>query len=57
MAVAYFQVHFPKSVFPTINGGVPAVLYCLIFLYFVFAGAGARSADAMITHSKGGNRP
>ena len=57
MAVAYFQVHFPKSVFPTINGGVPAVLYCLIFLYFVFAGAGAWSADAMITHSKGGNRP
>ena len=32
MAVAYFQFHFPQSVFPTVNGGVPAVLYCFLFL-------------------------
>lgn len=53
MAVAYFQVQFPLSVFPTSNGGVPTVLFCFIFLYFVFAGGGAWSLDAMIARSKG----
>lgn len=56
MAVAYFQFHSPQSVFPTVNGGIPAVLYCFIFLYFVFAGAGTWSVDAMIARSKGGKR-
>lgn len=48
MAVAYFQGHFPRSFFPSINMGTPAILYCFIFLYFVFAGAGVWSIDAMI---------
>jgi putative oxidoreductase len=48
MAVAYFQVHFPQSPFPTVNNGVPAVLYCFLFLYFSFAGGGAWSMDAAI---------
>jgi putative oxidoreductase len=48
MAVAYFQFHFPQSVFPQVNNGVPAVLYCFIFLYFVAAGAGDWSIDAGI---------
>ena len=48
MAVAYFQAHFPRSPFPTVNNGVPAVLYCFLFLYFAFAGAGAWSIDALI---------
>ena len=48
MAVAYFQVHFPQSSFPTVNNGVPAVLYCFLFLYFSFAGGGAWSMDAAI---------
>src|SRR6266545_4237670 len=33
MAVAYFQFHFPQSFFPTVNNGIPAVLYCFLFLY------------------------
>lgn len=45
MAVAYFMFHFPKSFFPSLNGGDAAVLYCFIFLFFVFAGAGALSVD------------
>jgi putative oxidoreductase len=49
MAVAYFQVHFPKSFFPTVNGGVSSVLYCFIFLYFCVAGAGPWSVDAMLS--------
>jgi putative oxidoreductase len=57
MAVAYFQFHFPQSLFPTVNNGVPAVLYCFIFLYFVFAGGGAWSVDAVIARSKARARP
>jgi putative oxidoreductase len=52
MAVAYFQVHFPRSVFPTINQGVPAVLFCILWLYFGFAGAGPWSIDALIRRPK-----
>jgi putative oxidoreductase len=57
MAVAYFQGHFPHSVFPTTNMGIPAILYCFIFLYFVFAGAGVWSVDAMIARSRSGRQP
>ena len=54
MAVAYFQTHYPRSFWPTTNMGTPAILYCFIFLYFVFAGAGPWSVDAMIARSRGG---
>jgi putative oxidoreductase len=47
MAVAYFQFHFPKGFWPVMNGGVPAALYCFIWLYFSAAGAGRWSLDAM----------
>src|SRR3954453_10425463 len=40
MAVAYFMAHAPGGFFPLTNGGEPAVLYCFVFLYFVFAGPG-----------------
>ena len=56
MAVAYFQVHFPQSPFPTVNNGVPAVLYCFLFLYFAFAGGGAISLDAGIARLVGSDR-
>jgi len=48
MAVAYFQVHFPAGFWPTTNGGVPAVLYCFIWLFFSAAGAGPWSLDARL---------
>src|ERR1051325_10915511 len=40
MAVAYFQFHFPTSFWPTVNQGMPALLYSLVWLYFSAAGAG-----------------
>jgi len=46
MAVAYFQFHFPQGFWPTMNGGVAAVLYCFVWLYFSAAGAGPWSLDA-----------
>ncbi|HUL76403.1 MAG TPA: DoxX family protein [Vicinamibacteria bacterium] len=46
MAVAYFQFHFPHAFWPTVNNGVPAVLYCFVWLFFSAAGPGAWSLDA-----------
>jgi putative oxidoreductase len=48
MAIGYFLYHAPKSFFPLLNGGDAAVLYCFVFLYFVFAGAGPWSVDALL---------
>ena len=51
MAVAYFQAHAPRSIFPVVNNGVPAVLYCFLFLYLSAAGAGAWSIDRLLRRS------
>jgi putative oxidoreductase len=48
MAVAYFQVHVPRSFLPILNGGDNVVLFCFIFLYFVFAGGGSLAVDHAI---------
>ncbi|WP_224702614.1 DoxX family protein [Devosia aquimaris] len=45
MAVAYWMVHAPGSIFPTQNFGDAAVLFCFVFLYLVFAGPGAWSVN------------
>ena len=47
MAVAYFYQHFPNNFFPVNNMGDAAILYCFVFLYLVFAGAGPWSLDAL----------
>ena len=48
MAVAYFMQHFPRHPLPVVNQGVPAVLFCFIFLYMAAQGAGEWSLDALI---------
>jgi len=48
MAVAYFHAHFPQGFFPMTNNGMPAVLFCFMFLYFSFAGAGAWAMDNVL---------
>lgn len=47
MAVAYFKYHAapPASFYPVTNHGEMAVLYCFVFLYLWFAGAGPISID------------
>lgn len=52
MAVAYWQFHAPASVFPTVNMGIPAILYCFLFLYLTLAGAGAWSVDGLIARRR-----
>ena len=46
-AVAYFMAHAGRGFFPILNGGELAALYCFVFFYFIFAGAGAWSLDAL----------
>lgn len=47
MAVGYWMVHAKQGMFPAANMGDAAVLYCFVFLYLVFAGAGDWSVDGM----------
>jgi putative oxidoreductase len=41
MAFAYFIAHFPKGMYPAMNGGEDAILFCFLFLYLAAAGPGA----------------
>jgi len=48
MAFAYFMAHEPKSLYPLVNGGDAAILFCFVFLYLAFAGGGPLSVDRLI---------
>ena len=46
MAYAFWTMHFPNGgINPVANHGEPAVLYCFIFLFLAFHGAGPYSVD------------
>ena len=45
MAAAYFIGHAPQNFWPVNNMGDAAILYCFVFLYFVFAGPGRLSVS------------
>lgn len=45
MAAAYFIAHAPQDFWPANNMGDAAILYCFVFLYFVFAGPGRFALD------------
>ncbi|HEX8364055.1 MAG TPA: DoxX family protein [Allosphingosinicella sp.] len=45
MAVAYWMFHAPSGFYPILNAGELAIVYCFLFLYFVFSGPGALSLD------------
>lgn len=51
MAVAYFQFHWKLDmgdrVFPIVNGGELAVIYCFVFLLIAARGSGALSIDRL----------
>jgi putative oxidoreductase len=46
MAIAYWSSHAPRSMYPILNGGELAILYCFVFLYIAAAGGGPWSIDA-----------
>jgi putative oxidoreductase len=46
MASAYWMAHGTKHVFPLLNGGELAALYCFVFLFIAAHGAGLWSVDS-----------
>ncbi len=54
MAFAYFIGHAPGGLWPVLNGGHPAILYCFTFLYLSAAGGGPWSLDALRSRKKAG---
>jgi putative oxidoreductase len=53
MAIAYFHSHAPRGFFPILNSGDGAILFCFIFFYLAFAGAGPLSLDALWRRKRG----
>ena len=47
MAFAYWYFHAPRNLYPVLNGGDAAILYCFVFLLLVFTGPGAFSLDGL----------
>ncbi len=45
MAVAYWLAHGTKALFPLVNGGELAALYCFVFLFISAYGPGIWSVD------------
>ncbi len=54
MAVAYFMAHAPRSFFPILSGGEPALLFCFIFLYLAVAGGGSVGLGRAFCGARGG---
>ena len=52
MAFAYFLSHAPNGLFPILNRGDAAILYCFVFFYIAFAGPGPWSLDALSVASR-----
>src|SRR5688500_10324273 len=46
--LAYILIAQPRTLWPIRNGGIEALLYFVVFLYFFAAGAGAWSLDARL---------
>ncbi len=48
MAAAYFMAHAPQGLWPIVNKGELAVLYCFVFLYIAARGSGSLSIDSLM---------
>ena len=46
MAAAYWMAHGTQALFPIVNGGELAALYCFVFLFIASQGSGIWSVDA-----------
>ena len=52
MAVAYWQFHALNGAWPVQNQGIPAILFCFIFLYMAARGGGDWSLDALLRRNR-----
>jgi len=48
MAVAYFKQHAPAGLWPIVNHGELAVLFCFVFLYIASRGSGILGIDSLL---------
>lgn len=55
MAVAYLKSHAPQGLWPILNRGELAALYCFLFLYLSVVGGGPWSIDAVRRSVRGGD--
>jgi putative oxidoreductase len=51
MAVAYWMVHAKMGLYPAVNMGEGAILFCFVFLYLAAAGPGAWIIDGARTRN------
>ena len=47
MAAAYFMAHATSALFPIMNRGELAIMFCFVYLYIACAGSGVWSIDNM----------
>ena len=52
MAFAYFIGHAPQGLWPVLNQGSNAILFCFIYLYLSSAGPGPWSLDAALRRGR-----
>ena len=52
MAFAYFMVHARRGLWPILNGGELAVVYCFVFLFIAAHGARVCSLDMLLERSR-----
>jgi len=48
MACAYWIAHAPRNLYPVLNGGNLAIVYCFVFLYIAVVGGGPWSLENAI---------
>ncbi|NKI43079.1 DoxX family protein [Streptomyces physcomitrii] len=48
MAYAYFKVHQPEDLWPMLNGGESAAMFCWALLLLVFTGSGTFGLDRLL---------
>ncbi|MGY5805620.1 DoxX family protein [Rhizobium sp. LEGMi12c] len=51
MAAAYWMAHAPQGFWPALNMGEAAIMFCFIFLFIAFAGAGSWALDNVLRPS------
>ena len=52
MAIGYWMAHAPRSMYPSINMGDAAILFCFVFLYIAAAGPGPWAVDSSRTSGR-----
>ena len=55
MAGAYFKAHAPQGLWPVLNQGSGAILYCFVWLYLSAAGSGPWGIDALRSRKGAGS--